>query len=403
MNAPALGIRAIPDGFAGAGNRSLHPFSAIGVGGGTKDVWEWYTEVNVPIWEWASGQTIESSMAYRSSEYSGAGRQESWKIGLQSQLLESLRFRATKSSDIREPNFAEVFLTGTGGGVVQDRFRNNENNAALTVLATSNPSLGAEIGDTITGGFVWQPMFASWVEGLQVSLDWYEINLAGAVAPYGAQRIVDDCFATGAATACALIQRLPPVPGDLVNPTIGPISRILNQNINADVAQTRGVDLEVGYRFEPNFFSSQEETFNVRAILGQLSENSTTTAAGTTQDQAGGQTRPELSGTISSNYTVGPWGFMLMATYYDSVMNNITWNIATRDVDDNIIASNTTFNFSTSYRGEMSNGMQWRAAMNVTNLFNREPSIVAGAGGQSIIAGHDALGRRYQFSLNMDF
>jgi outer membrane receptor protein involved in Fe transport len=94
---------------------------------------------------------------------------------------------------------------------------------------------------------------------------------------------------------------------------------------------------------------------------------------------------------------------MLMATYYDSVMNNITWNIATRDVDDNIIASNTTFNFSTSYRGEMSNGMQWRAAMNVTNLFNREPSIVAGAGGQSIIAGHDALGRRYQFSLNMDF
>ncbi len=403
LNAPALGIRAIPDGFAGAGNRSLHPFSAIGVGGGTKDVWEWYTEVNVPIWEWASGQTIESSMAYRSSEYSGAGRQESWKIGLQSQLLESLRFRATKSSDIREPNFAEVFLTGTGGGVVQDRFRNNENNAALTVLATSNPSLGAEIGDTITGGFVWQPMFASWVEGLQVSLDWYEINLAGAVAPYGAQRIVDDCFATGAATACALIQRLPPVPGDLVNPTIGPISRILNQNINADVAQTRGVDLEVGYRFEPNFFSSQEETFNIRAILGQLSENSTTTAAGTTQDQAGGQTRPELSGTISSNYTVGPWGFMLMATYYDSVMNNITWNIATRDVDDNIIASNTTFNFSTSYRGEMSNGMQWRAAMNVTNLFNREPSIVAGAGGQSIIAGHDALGRRYQFSLNMDF
>ncbi len=402
LNAPALGIRAIPDGFAGAGNRSLHPFSAIGVGGGAKDVWEWYTELNVPIWEWASGQRIGSSLAYRSSDYSGAGRQESWKIGMEAQLHDSLRLRATKSSDIREPNFAEVFLTGTGGGSVQDRFRANEQNNALTILATSNPALGAEIGDTVTGGIVWQPTFAEWVDGLQVSLDWYEINLAGAVAPYGAQRIVDDCFATGAASACNLIQRLPPVPGDAVSATIGPISRILNQNINADLAQTRGVDLEVGYRFQPNFFGNQDETLSLRAILGQLGENSTTTAAGTTQDLAGSQTRPEISGVISSNYNVGSWGFMLQATYYDSVMNNFTW-VEGLDVDDNWIASNTTYNFAVSYQGETSNGATWRTAFNITNVFDRDPSIVAGAGGQSIIAGHDALGRRYQLSLNYDF
>ncbi len=315
------------------------------------------------------------------------------------QVIESLRWRATKSSDIREPNFAEVFLTGTGGGSVQDRFRNSEQNNALTVLATSNPALGAEIGDTITTGFVWQPAFAPWIEGLQLSLDWYEINLAGAVAPYGAQRIVDDCFATGAASACALIQRLPPT-GD--GNAVGPISRILNQNINADMAQTRGVDFEVGYRFEPNFFANESETFSIRAILGTLSENSTTTAAGTTQDLAGSQTRPEYSGIITGNYGIGSWGFMLQSSYYHTVMNNFTW-IEGRDIDDNIIASHTTFNFATSYSGEMDNGMQWRAAFNITNLFDREPSIVAGAGGQSLIAGHDALGRRYQLSLNMDF
>lgn len=399
LNAPALGIRAIPDGFAGAGNRSLHPFSAIGVGGGTKDVWEWYTEFNVPIWEWDTGQSIGSSLAYRSSEYSGAGRQESWKIGMDAQLIDSLRWRATKSSDIREPNFAEVFLTGTGGGSVQDRFRGNEQNNALTVLATSNPALGAETGETITSGLVWQPTFASWIDGLQISVDWYEINLAGAVAPYGAQRIVDDCFATGAPSACLLIQRLPPTDSF----ALGPISRILNQNINADMAQTRGVDLEVGYRFEPNFFGNNSETFTLRAILGTLSENSTTTAAGTTQDLAGSQTRPELSGVIVGNYNIGPWGFMLQSSYYDSVMNVATWNITTNDVDDNVVASNTVFNTSVSYLGEMAGGMEWRAAFNITNVFGREPSIVAGAGGQSIIAGHDALGRRYQMSLNMSF
>lgn len=399
LNAPELGIRAIPDGFAGAGNRSLHPFSAIGAGDGARDVWEWYTEWNVPVWEWDTGQRLGSSLAFRRSEYSAAGRQDSWKIGLDAQLLESLRWRATKSSDIREPNFAEIFLTGTGGGNVTDPFRSNETNNALTVLATSNPALGSEKGETITTGFVWQPSFAGWADGLQVSIDWYEINLSGAVAPYGAQRIVDDCFATGLASVCNLIQRLPPLSDGFAD---GPISRILNQNVNADLAQTRGVDLEVIYNHDIDFFGNQPESITVRALFGHLAENSTTTRAGTTQDNAQSQSRPEYSGVVTGNYNLGPWGFMLQASYYDSVMLNRNW-VQGVDVDDNWIASNTTWNLATSYRGELNSGAQWRAAFNITNLFDREPSIVANTFGQSIIAGHDQLGRRYQFSLNLDF
>ncbi|HHX82001.1 MAG TPA: TonB-dependent receptor, partial [Pseudomonadaceae bacterium] len=291
LNVPALGIRAISDGFAGAGNRSLHPFSSIGVGDGARDVWEWYAELNVPLWEWDGGQRIGSTMAYRSSDYSGSGRQESWKLGLDMQVMESLRWRVTKSQDIREPNFAEIFLTGTGGGQVQDPFRGDETAGGITVLATSNPALGAEMGDTITTGLVWQPVFAEWIEGLQVAVDWYEINLEGAVAPYGAQRIVDDCFATGAASACDLIQRVPNVDDDGFGYT--PISRILNQNVNADFAQTRGVDFEVIYNTDVDFFSDEAEALSLRALFGYLAENSTTTLAGTTQDQAQSRTRPE--------------------------------------------------------------------------------------------------------------
>lgn len=398
LNVPALGIRAVPDGFANDGNRELHPFSGIGAGGGSKNVWEWYTEFNVPLWEWESGQTLGSSVSYRSSDYSLSGRQESWKIGLDAQLVDSLRWRITKSSDIREPNFAETFLTGTGGGAVTDPFRGNENSNGLTVLATSNPTLGAEIGDTITTGFVWQPTFAEWIDGLSVSVDWYEINLEGAVTLYGAQRIVDDCFA-GLAQACDLTKRLPSTDGGV---TVGPLSRILNQNINANLAQTRGVDLEAGYRFEPNFFGNQEESLSLRALVGYLGENSTTTAAGITQDSAASQTRPEISGVFTGTYGLGAWGLMLQARYYDSVMNNNTW-IEGRDVDDNWIASQTTFNTALSYQGELQRGSTWRASFNITNLFNRDPSIVAGANGQSVIASHDILGRRYQLSLNMDF
>jgi hypothetical protein len=121
LNAPALGIRNIPSGFAGAGNRSLHPFSAIGVGNGDRSVKEWYTEVNLPIWAWDSGQRVGSTFAYRNSDYARAGEQDSWKIGLDAQIVETLRWHVTRSNDIREPNFAEIFLTGTGGGNVVDR------------------------------------------------------------------------------------------------------------------------------------------------------------------------------------------------------------------------------------------------------------------------------------------
>jgi outer membrane receptor protein involved in Fe transport len=398
LNAPELGIRSIPDGFAGDGNRSLHPFSAIGVGGGAKNVWEWYGELNVPIWEWSSGQHLGSSFSYRSSTYSSAGRQNSWKIGLDAQVLDSLRWRATKSSDIREPNFAEIFLTGTGAGSVQDRFRGNEQNSALTLLSTANPELRAEVGDTVTSGFVWQPKFVDWIDGLSVSLDWYEINLKGAIALYGAQRIVDDCFATNAPAVCSLIQRLPSPDGGV---TPGQISRILNQNVNADVAQTRGVDFESGYRFNTSFFPGQRESFSLRALVGYLGENSTTTRAGTTQDAAGGRTRPRYTGAFTGTYNVGPYSVMLQSRYFDRVMNTTTW-VEGVDVDDNWISSQTVFNTSFSYSGETRDGT-WRASLNITNLFNRDPPVVAGAGGQSVVASHDTLGRRYQLSLNYSF
>jgi hypothetical protein len=401
LNVPTLGIRGIPTGFASAGNRSLHPFSAIGAGNGDRNVWEWFGELNVPIWQFKSGQRVGSTFAYRQSDYSLSGAQDSWKIGFDADLMPTLRWRATKSQDIREPNFAEVFLTGTGGGVVTDKFRGDQTNTSLTVLAMSNQELGPESGNTITTGFVWQPDFANWIDGLQVSLDWYDIDLTNAIVPYGAQRIADDCFATGGVGAvCDLVQRSPVAPGDSFAP-YGIISRILNQNINADKAKTSGVDLEFIWGLQPDFVEANE-SLQIRALLGRLYENSTTTAAGTTRDEAGGQTRPVYSGIITSSYTVGKWGLMLQGDYYDKTMNNITW-VEGVDVDDNWVASQTTFSFATSYRTETQRGLGWGLSFNITNLTNQEPSIVANATGQTIVLGHDALGRRYQLSFNMDF
>jgi len=99
---------------------------------------------------------------------------------------------------------------------------------------------------------------------------------------------------------------------------------------------------------------------------------------------------------------MGKWALMLQGDYYDSTINNILW-VEGVDVDDNWVASQTTFSFATSYRTETTRGMGWGLSFNITNLTDQEPSIVANPTGQTIVLGHDALGRRYQVSFNMDF
>jgi hypothetical protein len=393
LNAPALGIRGISPGFASAGNRSLHPFSASGVNGGAGNVSELFAELNVPLYNSGAAQKLDSTFAYRNSDYSASGRVPSWKMGLNATLTEDLRLRYTKSHDVREPNFAERYLTGSGGGSVQDKQLNNVTNSSLTILATPNTRLNVEEANTDTAGFVYQPSFAEWVDGVQIALDWYEITLTGAIARYGAQRIADDCFATKNAYTCALIAR---------DPNTQTITRILDEYVNVGGAQTRGVDLEVQYTVEPNFFSSQQESLSMRVLAGYLGENSTTSAAGTTVNAVGGTERAQNTANVSMNYSIGDYSVRAVANYYGDTMVNTLW-IQGVDIDDNTISSQTTINLGLSYGQEMARGGDWSTSFSISNLFDRDPPIVPGAGGQSLSNSHDQFGRRYQISLDMSF
>jgi outer membrane receptor protein involved in Fe transport len=59
------------------------------------------------------------------------------------------------------------------------------------------------------------------------------------------------------------------------------------------------------------------------------------------------------------------------------------------------------------YSGERRAGGTWQLSLNITNLFDRSPPIVANystAGtAQNIPNGYDLYGRRYQLSASMNF
>ncbi len=403
LNAPALGIRGIPPGFAGPGNRTLHPFTGPPVGTGTNTVREAYAELNVPVWEFDSGQSITTNLGYRKSDYATSGIVDSWKIGLDVTLFSDLRWRFTKSRDVREPNLQERYFTGAGGGTINDPAFGGAVNNSLTILPSPNPGLQNELGDTITTGFVYQPSFAEWIDGVQLAVDWFEIDLGASIGLYGGQAIVNDCFATQNAFACSLVRR---------DPVTNQVQQILNVQTNSGGAQTRGVDVELQYSMEPDFFSSQNESFTARAMAGFLAERSTTTAAGIYTNFVERISTPEFTALATFNYNLGDYGVMLQTTYYDSTISNGNNELLTGatsnwiegvDVDDNTVASQTIFNVGLNYGREMASGGEWQAGLNINNLFDREPPIIAGAGGQALSNSHDQFGRRYQLSLNVNF
>lgn len=403
LNVPVLGIRGIPVGFAGPANRSLHAFTGPPVGTGANSVREAYVELNVPVWEFSTGQTISTNLGYRKSDYATSGVIDSWKIGLDVTVFEDLRWRFTKSRDVREPNLSERYFTGAGGGTINDPAFGGQVNGALTILPSPNPGLQTEQGNTITTGLVYQPSFAEWVDGFQVAVDWFEIDLAKSIGLYGGQAIVNDCYFTQDPFACSLVKR---------DSVTNQVQQILNVQTNSGGAQTRGVDLEIQYNAEPNFFASQEENFTMRTIVGYLSERSTTTAAGIYTNFVKRISTPEYTGLATFTYNIADYGIVLTSTYYDSTLSNgnnealtgptSNW-VEGRDVDDNTVASQTIINLGLNYGREMTNGGDWQVAFQVNNLFDRDPPIIAGALGQVLSNSHDQFGRRYQLSLNMNF
>ncbi|MDR2212846.1 MAG: TonB-dependent receptor, partial [Pseudomonadales bacterium] len=334
-------------------------------------------------------QGADASLAYRSSDYSRTGRVESWKIGLNVQAFEDLRLRLTRSRDVREPNFTELYNNRGGqGGNPLDPITGSS--YLVTVRAGGNPDLKPEIGNTIVAGFVYQP---SWFDGAQWSVDWYDVEIDDAVSSLGVQRIVDGCYLLGDTGLCSAIER---------DPVTGEIVKIENGYLNVAQAKVEGIDTEFAYRAEPNFLGDLDESLTLRMLAGYLLERSNTPLDGVPADTVGGVGTPKWTANLTAGYRFGDYGVQLQHRYITNTKININW-VEGVDVDDNSVASGNYTNLRLSKQGEFGNGGTWDLSFNVTNLFDRPPPIVAGATSQSIPGTYDQFGRRYQLSYDVSF
>lgn len=393
-NDAALGIRGIPSGYTTAAN--MHYISTLPIISGDAGVWESFAELSVPLWSGelaGQDQELTTDFSFRRSDYDRSGPVDSWKFGANYQILNDLRLRYTKSRDVREPTFAELFdAQGTNGSIQDARF--NKREFQITVTNGGNPTLAPEVGDTVTAGFVWTPSFAL-LDGLQASVDWYDVKIKDAVSTLTPQRISDECFVNKVQSLCEKIT---------LDPVSNEVNRIFATYLNVAQARVKGVDFEVAYRMEPNLFGTQDESLSVRALAGNVFERSDTPLGGKPLDVSGGLGTPELTGVLTTNYNVGPYSVSLQGRYRNESIINTTW-IEGVDVDDNTVPSYTFWNMTLNYNGETASGAAWRLGLNIQNVFDKGPGQVQNVSTRFAIQSFtgDLYGRRYNLNFNYSF
>ncbi|MHA6770309.1 TonB-dependent receptor domain-containing protein [Sphingobium ummariense] len=320
---------------------------------GKYNVKEAFLEVEVPLATDVSlAKSLMLNAAVRAIDYSTSGYVTTWKVGGHYEPFADLRFRVTRSRDIRAPNIDELFRSPTDQ--IGSVFYNNLFERFVSTRE-GNPDLQPEIANTLTGGVVYRP---SWVKGFNISLDYFDIKIDEGISQPSAQQIVDTC-AAGAQVTCALISRN--AQGTLV---------IDNPTINLAAVETRGFDLEGSYQF-----TIGADRVNLRLLGSYLDKFSTTTPGSPPVDRAGdiGTTgTPKLSATASVTYSASAFELFLQERYIGSGKIDTT-AVANFFADNHV---DPVWYTDASVRFNVGDKSRIQFFVTVNNLFNRLPPIV---------------------------
>ena len=348
------GIRGAPAAFQGryGGFQTFNPAPLAG----HYDVKEAYLETEIPILRGLPlVERLDVNGALRHTTYSLSGSVDTWKVGVNYKPAADVRLRYTRSRDIRAPNILELF-----NSISQNSSNVTVNGVTTqyTGFSSGNPDLKPERADTTTYGVVYQP---SWLTGLQLSVDYHDIEIKDAIDSLSAQRTVDEC-ARGNALLCEQIQ------------TVGTALRIYTTQLNLSVLQTSGIDFEAAYS-APALGGS----LMLRALASKLDEYSTQAPGSPLLDTSGsvGQySQPTWSGILSAEYAYGPMSVYVQERYIGSgdIDSTLVEGI---DMNLNHVGAYWYTDLTLKYRPSLpSIAQDTELFLTVNNLFNRDPPAV---------------------------
>ncbi|WP_295566281.1 TonB-dependent receptor [uncultured Stenotrophomonas sp.] len=310
---------------------------------------EVYLEMQVPLLaDMAFARELSLDVAGRYSDYNNFGSTTNSKFGVKWKPIDSLLVRATYGTGFRAPTVDDLY-----GGTVSTRdsftdpcdtsFGTAASSAAVaarckalkvpanfrqlnsdgTVASKpgqqattdfnsgSNPDLKPETAKTWTVGLVYSPDF---VQGLDVSLDWWKIRIDNAIVGESATNILEQCYVQGSDAAC----------GRFTRGSNGQVNALDRSLVNAGYRETAGYDISARYRLPETAFGKFAVTWNTTYTdyLEQRNDNAATTPVEQLTSW-GGNFR--VRSTFNLDWQYGNLGIGWTARYYSSMKEKCSY------------------------------------------------------------------------------
>ena len=375
--------------------------------GGKIEVTEGYLETSIPLLHDLPGvRDLELNGAGRRTHYSFSNATSgdhtvsvtTWKVGMTWEIIPEVRLRATKSRDIRAPNLFELFgpITSGGGGIIDRQNGGVQSNPQQ--LSGSNAALVPEVADTWTAGVVFRP--SGFLDGLQLSADYYDIQIDEAIGTLGGQTVLDRCY-LGATEFCQYVSR----------DGAGNLVQIRNVLLNVNKQITKGIDIEAQYRFEMGSAGNLDLRL-LGTIVNDLITVDTagpTQRAGVTGWRAGTQMgMPDWSADLLTTWSRGPLSLSLHNKYIPSgLYNNALIGPSQPGYSLTLTNSANTNQVSSAFYTDLSG--QWTindtlaAFAAVNNVFDKDPPTAPSVAGNGNFILFDPIGRSYKIGMRAKF
>lgn len=293
-----------------AANTTRFYLTNTAVAKGSNTVKEAFGELAVPLLkDQPFARQLDLNAAIRYTDYSTSGGVTTWKLGGTWAPIDDLRFRVTRSRDIRAPTLFDLFAGAQiNAASVIDPHTNVS--GSFVQRSSGNPDLKPEVSNTWSVGFVATPSF---LPGFALSVDGYNLKVDGAITTLSTIQILQDCEASGGtAPSCAAITR--PLPFSDRSPANYP-TEVRVGGVNISTIDTRGIDFDASYRSQVGpgqlalrLYATYVDRFRTRLSGSQpLIEYAGYTSNGTRLDTP----IPRIKGNVSVNYDLGAFSIFV--------------------------------------------------------------------------------------------
>ncbi|MFL6852522.1 MAG: TonB-dependent receptor domain-containing protein [Sphingomicrobium sp.] len=369
---------------------------------GSVRVKELFGEIRIPLIEQRLVESLALEGGYRQSWYSNPENRfntNSYKLALDFVPIRGLRLRASRQRAVRAPNIVELFEpTGLAefdrdpcAGVSPDATFEQCARTGVTasqyghILATptdsfgyhglvgGNPSLKPEKATTRSAGVVLEPRF---LPGLSTTVDWFDIEVEGAITLVGPTLTLATCLETGDPLFCNRVHR--DAMGSLWLSDEGFVD---SRNANIGAFKVRGIDFGANYQAGLGRLGSA----NLAFLGSRLHEF--------VIDNGGLSTPRDCSGLYGfpCRVPLPRWRHQARMTWESRTGVSISWNwryignvklaaieyrpeIPFNPRDAKLSAQNY-FDLSALFRV----GGDYLLRLGVNNIFDRQPPLVTGA------------------------